>query len=201
MKSIISQIGQEFPRVKIGVGAKPHPEYDLADWVLSRFTPDERKAMEARYDDVADALEMMMKGQFELRRADTMDKKQRYDVFLLVFGGMFAAGCAWVGLCPSAWVLALGPVLGALGAAASWCVLARFALCRREAWLEKSFTRPLKLLLCPLLWLLYTLAVLGLARPRPRARRTWRRRWRCWRAWRGSWRCPWCWRAAARRRW
>ena len=65
VKCIISQIGQEFPRVKIGVGAKPHPEYDLADWVLSRFTPDERKAMEARYDDVADALEMMMKGQFE----------------------------------------------------------------------------------------------------------------------------------------
>ena len=65
VKSIISQIGQEFPRVKIGVGAKPRPEYDLADWVLSRFTPDERKAMEARYDDVADALEMMMKGQFE----------------------------------------------------------------------------------------------------------------------------------------
>lgn len=65
VKSIISQIGQEFPRVKIGVGAKSHPEYDLADWVLSRFTPDERKAMEARYDDVADALEMMMKGQFE----------------------------------------------------------------------------------------------------------------------------------------
>lgn len=65
VKSVISQIGQEFPRVKIGVGAKPHPEYDLADWVLSRFSPDERKAMEARYDDVADALEMMMKGQFE----------------------------------------------------------------------------------------------------------------------------------------
>ena len=65
VKSIISQIGQEFPRVKIGVGAKPHPDFDLADWVLSRFTPDERKAMEARYDDVADALEMMMKGQFE----------------------------------------------------------------------------------------------------------------------------------------
>ena len=66
IKSIIAEVGsQEFPRVKIGVGAKPHPEYDLADWVLSRFTPDERKAMEARYDDVADALEMMMKGQFE----------------------------------------------------------------------------------------------------------------------------------------
>ena len=66
VKNILYLTGKDtFPRVKIGVGAKPHPEYDLADWVLSRFTPDERKAMEARYDDVADALEMMMKGQFE----------------------------------------------------------------------------------------------------------------------------------------
>lgn len=36
IKSIIARLGsQEFPRVKIGVGAKPHPDYDLADWVLS----------------------------------------------------------------------------------------------------------------------------------------------------------------------
>ena len=41
-----------------------------------------------------------------------MDKKQRYDVFLLVFGGMFAAGCAWVGLCPSAWVADLAERVG-----------------------------------------------------------------------------------------
>ena len=96
-----------------------------------------------------------------------MDKKRRYDVFLLAFGGLFAAGCVWVGLCPSAWALALAPVLGALGAAASWCALARFALCRNEALLEKSFTRPLKLFLCPLLWALYTLALLALAPAAP----------------------------------
>ena len=39
IKSIIQEVGsQEFPRVKIGVGAKPHPEYELADWVLSTFS-------------------------------------------------------------------------------------------------------------------------------------------------------------------
>ena len=65
VKSIIARMGQDFPRVKIGVGEKPRPEYDLADWVLSRMTADERRAMEGRFDDVAGALEMMMKGQFE----------------------------------------------------------------------------------------------------------------------------------------
>lgn len=44
IKSIISELGsQDFPRVKIGVGAKPNPEYDLADWVLSAFSKSEEK--------------------------------------------------------------------------------------------------------------------------------------------------------------
>ena len=47
IKSIIAEVGsQEFPRVKIGVGAKPHPEYDLANWVLSTSTALEEKALE-----------------------------------------------------------------------------------------------------------------------------------------------------------
>ncbi len=42
IKSIIGCLNsQSFPRVKIGVGAKPHPDYDLADWVLSNFTKPE----------------------------------------------------------------------------------------------------------------------------------------------------------------
>ena len=42
IKSIISEIGsQNFPRVKIGVGAKPHPDQDLAEWVLSSFSAKE----------------------------------------------------------------------------------------------------------------------------------------------------------------
>ena len=56
VKSIISCIGsQEFPRVKIGVGAKPHPDYDLADWVLSTFPYDQREAMEETYKKAAEA--------------------------------------------------------------------------------------------------------------------------------------------------
>ena len=46
LKSIIARLGsQSFPRVKIGVGAKPHPDYDLADWVLSTFSPQEEKTL------------------------------------------------------------------------------------------------------------------------------------------------------------
>ena len=46
IKSIIAEVGsQAFPRVKIGVGAKPHPDFELADWVLSAFTAQEEKAL------------------------------------------------------------------------------------------------------------------------------------------------------------
>lgn len=46
IKSIIAELGsQNFPRVKIGVGAKPHPDYDLADWVLSSFSTQEEKLL------------------------------------------------------------------------------------------------------------------------------------------------------------
>lgn len=56
IKSIISCIGsQEFPRVKIGVGGKPHPDYDLADWVLSTFPYDQREAMDETYQRAAEA--------------------------------------------------------------------------------------------------------------------------------------------------
>ena len=54
IKSIISELGsQEFPRVKIGVGAKPHPEYDLADWVLSTFSAGEEKALSVSLENAA----------------------------------------------------------------------------------------------------------------------------------------------------
>ncbi|MBQ8768924.1 MAG: aminoacyl-tRNA hydrolase [Oscillospiraceae bacterium] len=46
IKSIIAELGsQDFPRVKIGVGAKPHQQQDLADWVLSGFSASEEKAL------------------------------------------------------------------------------------------------------------------------------------------------------------
>lgn len=56
IKSIIQELGsQEFPRVKIGVGPKPNPEYDLADWVLSGFTAAEKKYMDACWPHAGDA--------------------------------------------------------------------------------------------------------------------------------------------------
>lgn len=56
IKSVIAELGsQEFPRVKIGVGAKPHPDADLADWVLSAFTPAEEKVLTPALDRAADA--------------------------------------------------------------------------------------------------------------------------------------------------
>ena len=56
IKSIIQEVGsQAFPRVKIGVGAKPNPEYDLADWVLSTFSAQEEKALAVALENAADA--------------------------------------------------------------------------------------------------------------------------------------------------
>lgn len=56
IKSIISELGsQEFPRVKIGVGCKPTPEYDLANWVLSSFSAQEEKALVPALERAADA--------------------------------------------------------------------------------------------------------------------------------------------------
>lgn len=67
IKSIISELGsQEFPRVKVGVGAKPHPEQDLADWVLSTFTALEEKALKPALENAGDAaLCLMEKGVME----------------------------------------------------------------------------------------------------------------------------------------
>lgn len=56
IKSVIQELGsQDFPRVKIGVGAKPHPNYDLADWVLSGFSALEEKALAVSLKNAADA--------------------------------------------------------------------------------------------------------------------------------------------------
>ena len=64
IKSIINEVGsQDFPRVKIGVGAKPHAEMDLADWVLSAFSASEEKALRPALDAAAEAaLSIIEKG-------------------------------------------------------------------------------------------------------------------------------------------
>lgn len=56
LKSIIAELGsQDFPRVKIGVGAKPRADYDLADWVLGSFPPAEEAAVRAALKNAAGA--------------------------------------------------------------------------------------------------------------------------------------------------
>lgn len=56
IKSIIQSLGtDQFPRVKVGVGAKPHPDYDLADWVLSRFSAQEEKTLAPALENAAAA--------------------------------------------------------------------------------------------------------------------------------------------------
>lgn len=56
LRSIICSIGEgAFPRVRIGVGAKPHPAYDLADWVLSKYKKDEQPLMKEAFEKAAAA--------------------------------------------------------------------------------------------------------------------------------------------------
>ena len=56
INSIIAEVGsQDFPRVKVGVGAKPHAEQDLANWVLSTFSAQEEKALAVSLKNAADA--------------------------------------------------------------------------------------------------------------------------------------------------
>lgn len=56
LKSVIEHLGtQEFPRVRVGVGAKPSPEWDMADWVLGRFDAADREKMAEACERAADA--------------------------------------------------------------------------------------------------------------------------------------------------
>lgn len=60
IKNIIANLGtQDFPRIKVGVGAKP-PRMDLADYVLSRFGAGEQKLMDEAFGEAAEAAVMMM---------------------------------------------------------------------------------------------------------------------------------------------
>lgn len=61
LKNIIAHLGSDqFPRVKVGVGGKPHPDSDMADWVLSPFTGQDRKAMEEAIARAADAVTLLL---------------------------------------------------------------------------------------------------------------------------------------------
>lgn len=74
IKNITFMTGaEEFPRVKLGVGAKPRPEYDLADWVLSSFTANEQGAMEQAYSKCNEIAALIINGKIE----EAMNKYSR----------------------------------------------------------------------------------------------------------------------------
>ena len=55
----------EFPRVKVGIGKKPHPDYELKDWVLSRFTDKDKKLISERLPDIKGAVELIVDGNID----------------------------------------------------------------------------------------------------------------------------------------
>lgn len=63
IKSIILETNSDrFPRIKIGVGAKPNPDYDLASWVLSPFLKEQGALLEEALDKAASAAELIVQG-------------------------------------------------------------------------------------------------------------------------------------------
>ena len=71
LKSIIECCGSEdFPRIKIGIGKKPRPDYDLKDWVLGRFTDEEREKLSGVFANVLPAAELILQG----KTGDAMNK-------------------------------------------------------------------------------------------------------------------------------
>jgi PTH1 family peptidyl-tRNA hydrolase len=66
IKSIIYLTGKDvFPRIKIGVGQKPSPEYDLAAWVLSKFPKSELELLDAAIIKAYSAVQLLVEGNVE----------------------------------------------------------------------------------------------------------------------------------------
>ena len=66
LKSIIASLGSEnFPRIKIGVGQKPSPEYDLAAWVLGKFSESALSDVSKRFDDIYSSAELIVSDKCE----------------------------------------------------------------------------------------------------------------------------------------
>jgi len=66
IKSIILETNSDaFPRIKIGVGGKPHPDYNLADWVLSPFLKEQAEALESSLTNAAKAAELMVQNKYD----------------------------------------------------------------------------------------------------------------------------------------
>lgn len=66
IKSIIYHLNSDnFPRIKVGVGAKPHPDYNLADWVLSTFKKDEMEELKKAIAKATEVLPYILDGEID----------------------------------------------------------------------------------------------------------------------------------------
>lgn len=66
IKSVIYHLNSDqFPRIKLGCGKKPHPDYDLIDWVVSEFKKDELKALEPALENACKAIELLLDNQID----------------------------------------------------------------------------------------------------------------------------------------
>ena len=66
LKSIIEHLKSDtFPRIRIGVGQKPTPEYDMASWVLGRIPKEDEKPLYSVIEQIPSILSLMVKGDFD----------------------------------------------------------------------------------------------------------------------------------------
>ena len=71
LKSVIECLNSDkFPRIKLGVGQKPHPDYDIADWVLARLPKEEEPRFFSVLESIPDILNLMLKGETEKAMCD-----------------------------------------------------------------------------------------------------------------------------------
>lgn len=80
IKSIIAQLGSdEFPRLKIGVGAKPDPDYDLKDYVLGTFSKADQEILKTTMAKACDGIEMIVSGDIDgaMAKCQISPKKEK----------------------------------------------------------------------------------------------------------------------------
>lgn len=71
LKSIIAHLSSEdFPRIKIGVGQKPTPDYDLVSWVLGKFPTEDTEKLEGQFENISSSVELIISGKID----DAMNK-------------------------------------------------------------------------------------------------------------------------------
>ena len=70
LRSIAEDLGtEEFPRIKLGVGQKPHPAMKMSDWVLSDLDKDEREILRNTCEQACEAAELIVQGEMEYAMA------------------------------------------------------------------------------------------------------------------------------------